>query len=158
MNLYELTDSYQKILQLIEDGGEDLEDTLESITDAIEEKADGYGKVIKNIEAQIEAIKNEEKRLSDRRKSLESNVRRLKDSLYESMKLTKTKRIKSELFTFNIQNNPPSLNIENEDAIPFEYYQPQAPKLDKKELLNAIKNGLEIEGVSIKQGESLRIR
>ena len=40
MNLYELTDSYQKILQLIEDGGEGLEDTLESITDAIEEKAD----------------------------------------------------------------------------------------------------------------------
>ena len=158
MNLYELTDSYQKILQLIEDGGEGLEDTLESITDAIEEKADGYGKVIKNIEAQIEAIKNEEKRLADRRKSLESNVKRLKDSLYESMKLTETKRIKSELFTFNIQNNPPSLNIENEDAIPFEYYQPQAPKLDKKELLNAIKNGLEIEGVSIKQGEGLRIR
>ena len=70
MNLYELTDSYQKILQLIEDGGEGLEDTLESITDAIEDKADGYGKVIKNIEAQIEAIKNEEKRLADRRKSL----------------------------------------------------------------------------------------
>ena len=158
MNLYELTDSYQKILQLIEDGGEGLEDTLESITDAIEEKADGYGKVIKNIEAQIEAIKNEEKRLADRRKSLESSVKRLKDSLYESMKVTETKRIKSELFTFNIQNNPPSLNIENEDAIPFEYYQPQAPKLDKKELLNAIKNGLEIEGVSIKQGEGLRIR
>ena len=158
MNLYELTDSYQKILQRIEDGGEGLEDTLESITDAIEEKADGYGKVIKNIEAQIEAIKNEEKRLVDRRKSLESSVKRLKDSLYESMKLTETKRIKSELFTFNIQNNPPSLNIENEDAIPFEYYQPQAPKLDKRELLNAIKNGLEVEGVSIKQGESLRIR
>ena len=158
MNLYELTDSYLKLQQKIEDGGEGLEDTLESITDAIEEKAVGYGKVIKNIEAQIEAIKIEEKRLSDRRKSLESSVRRLKDSLYESMKLTKTKRIKSELFTFNIQNNPPSLNIENEDAIPFEYYQPQAPKVDKKELLNAIKNGLEIEGVSIKQGESLRIR
>ena len=158
MNLYELTDSYQKILQRIEDGGEGLEDTLESITDAIEEKADGYGKVIKNIEAQIEAIKNEEKRLADRRKSLELSVKRLKDSLYESMKLTETKRIKSELFTFNIQNNPPSLNIEKEDAIPFEYYQPQAPKLDKKELLNAIKNGLEIEGVSIKQGEGLRIR
>ena len=158
MNLYELTDSYKKILQLIEDGGEGLEDTLESITDAIEEKADGYGKVIKNIEAQIEAIKNEEKRLADRRKSLESSVKRLKDSLYESMKLTETKRIKSELFTFNIQNNPPSLNIENEDAIPFEYYQPQAPKLNKKELLQAVKEGLEVDGVSIKQGESLRIR
>ena len=74
------------------------------------------------------------------------------------MKLTKTKRIKSELFTFNIQNNPPSLNVEDEMNIPFEYYIPQQPKLDKKELLNAIKNGLEIEGVSIKQGESLRIR
>lgn len=158
MNLYKLTESYLKLQQKIEDGGEGLEDTLESITDAIEEKADGYGKIIKNIEAQIEAIKNEEKRLSDRRKSLESSVKRLKDSLYESMKLTETKRIKSELFTFNIQNNPPSLNIENEDAIPFEYYQPQAPKLDKRELLNAVKNGLEIEGVSIKQGESLRIR
>lgn len=158
MNLYELSAAYQEVVEEIESGGDNLEDTLESLEDAIEDKAENYAKVMKNIEAQIEAIKNEEKRLADRRKSLESSVKRLKDSLYESMKLTETKRIKSELFTFNIQNNPPSLNIEKEDAIPFEYYIPQQPKLDKKELLNAIKNGLEIEGVSIKQGEGLRIR
>lgn len=157
MNIYELTQSYQQIMEMIEEGQEGLEDTLESLNDAIEDKAVGYAKVMRNLEAQASAIKEEEKRLSDRRKSLENNVKRMKESLQENMVHNDMKKIKTDLFTFNIQKNPPSLNIENEELIPKRFYEEQLPKLNRKELLKELKES-DIPGVEIKQGESLRIR
>lgn len=57
MNLYELTGAYQQIQAMIEDGQAGLEDTLAALNDAIENKADGYARVIRNLEAQAKAIK-----------------------------------------------------------------------------------------------------
>lgn len=82
MNLYELSTNYLQIQEMIMEGAEGLEDTLESLNDAIEEKAVGYAKVIKNIEGQVLAIKEEEKRLAERRRSLESNIKRLFQSTH----------------------------------------------------------------------------
>lgn len=158
MNLYELSTNYLQIQEMIMEGAEGLEDTLESLNDAIEEKAVGYAKVIKNIEGQVLAIKEEEKRLAERRRSLESNIKRLKENLELSMLDTGKKKIKTNLFTFNIQKNPPSVKILDEEAIPSDYLVKQKPKIDKKAIINDLKNGVEVEGVEIKQGESLRIR
>lgn len=158
MNLYELSTSYLQIQEMILEGAEGLEDTLESLNDAIEEKAVGYAKVIKNIEGQVLAIKEEEKRLAERRRSLESNIKRLKENLELSMLDTGKKKIKTNLFTFNIQKNPPSVKILDEEAIPSDYLVKQKPKIDKKAIINDLKNGVEVEGVEIKQDESLRIR
>jgi uncharacterized protein YukE len=158
MNIYELSSAYQQIQMMIEDGQEGLTDTLESLNDAIEDKAVNYAKVMKNLEAQAKAIKDEEERLADRRRSLESNVKRLKESLQQSMIDVDMKKIKTELFSFNIQKNPPSVDVLNESLIPMEYFIPVEPKLDKKAILADLKNGVEVQGVEIKQGESLRIR
>lgn len=158
MNLYELSAAYQQIQTMIEDGGEGLEDTLESLNDAIEEKAVGYAKIIKNIEGQALAIKAEEERLSSRRKSLEGNARRLKESLEQSMIDVNKKKIKTELFSFNIQKNPPSLNVLDDSVIPKNYFNVPTPVIDKKSILQDLKSGVEVPGVEIKQGESLRIR
>jgi predicted nuclease with TOPRIM domain len=157
LNLYELSSKYQQIQAMIEDGAEGLEDTLESLNDAIEDKALGYAKVIKNIEGQAKAIKDEESRLAERRKSLENNIKRLKVSLEESMVHVGMKRIKTELFSFNIQKNPPSVEVLNDSEIPKSYFTVPAPVLDKKAILADLKNGAEVPGVQIKQGESLRI-
>ncbi|MED3623235.1 siphovirus Gp157 family protein [Neobacillus thermocopriae] len=158
MNLYELSSAYQQIQVLIEDGQDGLEDTLAALNDAIEIKADGYAKVMKNLEAQAKAIKAEEERLAERRKSLENNIKKLKESLKQAMLNAGMKRIKTELFSFTIQKNPPSVEVLNEKAIPVNYFVPQDPKLDKKSILADLKNGIEVPGVELKQSEGLRIR
>jgi len=158
MNLYELSSAYQEIQTLIEDGKEGLEDTLESLNDAIEDKAVGYAKVMKNLEAQAKAIKDEEKRLAERRKSLENNIKRLKENLQEAMIFNNKKKIKTDLFSFNIQNNPPSLKVTDDLAIPKGYWIEQEPKLNKREILEDMRQGAIVDGVEITQGESLRIR
>lgn len=157
MNIYELSGAYQEVQDMIEQGHDDLEDTLESLVDAIEDKAIGYAKVMKNIEAQAEAIKSEEKRLSERRKSLDNNIKRLKETLQQTMIYNDMRKIKTDLFNFNIQNNPPSVKVVDESMIPKRFYVEQLPKLDRKTLIKELKES-EVPGVELTQGESLRIR
>ncbi|MGB3972847.1 MAG: siphovirus Gp157 family protein, partial [Peptococcia bacterium] len=106
MNLYELTDNYLKVLELIENGEEGLEDTLESLNDTIELKADGYARIIRNLEANAVALKTEIDRLTNRRRSIENSIDRLKENLKNAMIATGKEKIKTDLFNVTVVNNP----------------------------------------------------
>lgn len=159
MRLYDLSKKYLQLLEIAESVDEEtLNDTLSSIEDAIEEKAENTAKVIRNLEAQAEAFKTEEYRLAARRKAIENNAKRLKLYLQEELERVGADKIKGELFTIAIQNNPKSVEVLDETLIPKKYFIEQRPKLDKKALLDELKTGADIEGVEIKQSRSVRIR
>jgi hypothetical protein len=61
------------------------------------------------------------------------------------------------LFSFNIGKNPSSVNIDDENIIPDQYIV-YTKSVAKKAILDDIKQGVIIPGVSLKQTESLRIR
>ncbi|MGE7020446.1 siphovirus Gp157 family protein [Solibacillus cecembensis] len=158
-NIYEVTGSILEIQQLIESGSEGLEDTLESLEMALEEKLEGYAMVIKNIESDAAGIKAEESRLAERRKSMENAIKRMKENMQYSMVATGQLKVKGEKFNFTVQKNPPSLKVLDEDLIPQNFVTVQEVKnIDKKAILAELKNGTEIDGVEISQGESIRIR
>lgn len=157
-NLYELQGAYARIQSMIESGEEGLEDTLESIEGALEEKLESYAMVIRNIESDVEGLKSEEQRLAGRRKSMESDIKRMKTHMQNAISSTGEKKIQGEKFTFTVQKNPPSLNIVDDKAIPDEFVTVETVRnIDKKALLAKAKIE-EVPGVEIKQGESLRIR
>lgn len=156
--LYELQSAYAQVQQMIEDGVEGLEDTLDSIKAPLEEKLESYAMVIRNIESDVEGLKAEEKRLAERRKNMESGIKRMKENMQNAMSSTGEKKIKGEKFTFTVQKNPPSLNIVDDKAIPDEFITIETVRnIDKKALLARVKEQ-EVPGVEIKQGESLHIR
>ena len=157
MNLYELTQNYLQVLEIAENG-DDLADTLEALEDAIEVKAENTAKVIKQLEANAEMLANESRRLSERKSAIENNVRNLKSYLQEQLEKCGKSKIKGEIFTVAIQNNPQSVEVLDETKIPLEFFIEQAPKLDKKTLLQHLKNEEKIPGVTLKQSQSLRIR
>ena len=132
-NLFELKDSYQQVYDLIAEQEDEqiLKDTLSSINDAIEDKADGYVAVIKSLEADNNAIDEEIKRLRQRKTSNQNGVKRLKESLQEVMEQTEKRSSKLRLIR-SIANNPPSLDVTDESLIPKQYYVEQQPKLDAK--------------------------
>ena len=157
MNLYTLTDNYLRVLELAENG-DDLTDTLEALEDAIEDKAENTAKVIKQLEANADMLATEIKRLSERKTTTENNAKRLKVYLQEQLEKVGTDKIKGEIFTVAIQNNPQSVDVLDETIIPAAYFIEQAPKLDRKELLAHLKAGETIPGATVKQSRSLRIR
>ncbi len=160
MNLFELTENYVKFFTMLEEADEiteELEEMANNLNIAIEEKSDNYVKMIKNLEADVEAFKNQEKIFNKKRKTAENKISWLKKNLQASMEQTGRKKVKTELFTISIQKNTPALDITSEDNIGDEYYKVERT-LNKRDLLNDIKEGLIIDGVGIKQTESLRIR
>lgn len=159
-NIYELSENYRQVFDAIANGEDDQVylDTLEAINDSIEDKADNYMRVIKNSEADIEALDKEIKRLQEKKKVLSNGVKRMKESLQEAMERTNKLAFKTTLFSYGIQNNAPSLDNLDIDKIPKKYFVDQEPKLDKKSLLNDLKEGQEINGATMKQTKSLRVR
>ena len=160
--LYELTDDFLKLLTLAEDENEDIEvilSTIEGVDYEIELKAEGYAKVIKELEARAEAIKKEEDRLSNRRKSIEGNIARMKQALQQSMEATGKTKFKTELFSFNVQNNQPSLVLDKPlEDIPDKFLIPQEPKVDNAAIKELLKKGEAFDFAHLITTQSLRIR
>ena len=157
MNLYELSVAFQEV-QNMELDPEVMKDTLDSINDAIENKAENIAKLVRNLESDVSAYKEEEDRLKTKRQAAENKVKWLKTYLEDNMKLTGKTKFKSGMFNFSIQKNPASVNITDERIIPEEFLIPQLPKIDKTALKDVLKNGVEVPGAELKQTEGLRIR
>lgn len=161
MTLYELTDDYRNLLEMAQNpdiDGQAIKDTLEAIQGDIEEKADGYAKVIKELSADTDKITAEIKRLTDRKNTIQNNIAYMKQSLTSAMTVTGNTKFRTDLFSFNIQKNPPALVVDDEKAIPQKYLIPQEPKVDKKAIIDFLKGGNDVPYAHIEQSEGVRIR
>lgn len=161
MTLYELTDNYKAVLEMAQNpdiDGQAIKDTLEAIQGDIKEKADGYAKVIKELDGETDKLSAEIKRLTDRKNTIQNNITYMKQSLKEAMTATGYLKFRTDLFSFNIQKNPPALIVDNEETIPSEYLIPQEPKIDKKAIIDFLKNGNKVPYAHIEQSEGVRIR
>jgi hypothetical protein len=162
-SLYELTSDWLHVYDMIDEAEEADEDmiidTLEAIGGEIEIKAEGYAKLIKNLAAEAEALKAEEARLYARRRVKENTIARMKQSLQLAMEAIDKPKIKTELFSFNIQANPESVVIDTMDMenIP-EEYRKVTIEPDKTAIKKALKDGAEFPFAHLSQSKSLRIR
>ena len=163
--LYELTGQMQALLALMEDPDTDpqiIEDSLEAVSGEIEVKADGYARVMAELEARKAAVKAEKDRLAALESSLGKNIDRMKESLKTSMIATGKTKFKTDLFSFSVQKNPPKVVIDDPNRIPEGFFIPQPPKVDTasiKESLKSVDAAEMWEGIChLEQGESLRIR
>lgn len=162
--LYELTDDYLNLLEMAEDPDTDPEafaDTLEGIEGAIEDKADGYAKVIRTLEGDAAACDAESKRLRNKKQTIENNIKRMKAALQYAMEMTGKTKFKTALFSFGISKNPAAVVMDEGyiENIPERFLIPQDPVIDKKAIKEALKAGEDLEGLAhLEQSESLRIR
>ena len=164
MTLYELTSDYMNLLELAEDPDIDEQafmDTLEGIEGALEDKAEGYAKVIRTLEGDAAACDAESKRLRNKKQTIENNIKRMKAALQYAMEATGKTKFKTALFSFGIQKNPAAVVIDEGyiENIPDRFLIPQDPQIDKKAIKEALKAGEDLEGIAhLEQTESLRIR
>ena len=154
--LYELTGQFLDIYNLELDEETKL-DTLDSIDweTEYETKVENYIKVMKNLEADVEARKNEIKRLMELNKADEKKKDHLKDTLSASMILTGHERVDTPLFKVSFRK---SEAVEVDDLLLPEAYKVATWKADKKRLKEDLKNGLEIIGASLIERKNLSIR
>lgn len=160
-SIYELTGEWLRAYDLIdaEEFDEDvLIETLEQIEEDIEDKADSYAKLMKNLAAEAEGLKKEEERLYARRKAKENAVSRMKKSLQDSMEATGKTKFKTELFSFGIQANQPSVILDKEVSELPEEFQKVTVEANKTAIKEALKKGEKFDFAHLEESASLRIK
>lgn len=163
--LYEITGDLLTLQEMLEEDASDeaLADTLEAVQGEYEIKLENYCKVIRNLEADMDALKAEADRLTAKRKTLENNVDRLKRAMFDSMKATKTDKVKGTLFTVAIQKNGGKIPVIVAPEVDTAKLPDQLVIVSEKPNLEAIRELLEagkvVDGFTLgERGESLRIK
>lgn len=163
-NLYELTGAALTLRNLLLEGDldpEDIKDAIETNNEEITLKLENCAKVIKDIESDIAGLKAEEERLANRRKTYENNIKSLKRAMQDALLATGERKLKGQLFSFNVQANPPSVVLDEAyiENIPDKYITKPEPVVNKKALLEDLKAGVELDGIAhLETTESIRIR
>lgn len=159
MQLYQLTENYNNLLELLENEEVDqevLKESLDQVKEDINSKVENTALVIKSIDADIKTLDEEIKRLTARKKALERNVSNLKACLLDNMNLSGINKVKGKLITTSIRKSE-SVNIIDEKAIPSDFKKIEY-KISKTDIKNAIKGGMDVLGAELKINESINMR
>ena len=162
-NIYELTSGIQILWDLMDQGELDddtLIDAMENSQEELNIKLENYCKFIKNLEADIAGLKEEEKRLAARRKTMENTIERAKAAMQWAMNAAGEKKVKGNLFTISLQANPEKVVLETEDinSIPTDYIRMKEPEIDKAKVKEDLKAGKELSFARLERTEGIRIR
>lgn len=169
-NIYELTGEFLKFSELASSGelteeqSEMLNDALANLKEDIEYKLEGYCKVRANFKADIDAIKAEKKRLDEKQKALESQVKRMEEAMKTAILAVKPSddlKVKTPLFSINVQNNPESvvMDVEGTDLIPEEYLKFKEPEVNLTKIKEDIKAGKDLSALAhLEKTQSVRVR
>ena len=162
--LYQLTADYLNLLALAEDPDIDEQaflDTLDGIGGAIEVKAENYAKSMRQLEADAAACEAESKRLKNKSKTIDNNIKRMKQALQFAMQATGKTKFKTPLFSFYIQKNSASVVMDEQyiENIPERFLVRKDPEINRKAIRDAINAGEDLTGLAhLESTESLRIK
>lgn len=158
MNLYEMTTAATALYDLLTNGEIDeqtLNDTLAAM--GAEEKLENYCKVVRQLEADAEALKNEKDRIYKKQQTTENAIARMKTAMCEFMTAQNTKKSSAGIFTVSLSESK-AVNIADETKIPARFLVEQAPKIDKAAIRAELIAGGAVEGCELKINKGVRIK
>lgn len=162
MNIYDIKNEYQLIISdIINNDGEitpDQETALQINRADLETKGINYAYVIKQLDADCDAIDLEVKRLNALKKVRSNAAERLKANISSAMLLFEVEEIKTPLIKLNFRNSE-SVEITNEEVLADKFLVVKTTTSpDKKAIKDAIKNGEVVEGAVISYNKNLQIK
>lgn len=157
MTLYEMSDTARQLYALLDAGEIDEQtvlDTMESIGAA--EKLESYVFIQKQLEAEIAAFKAEIERMTERKRSLENHVERMKRAQIDYMQATGQRSASAGTFKLTLRDNK-SVAVDDESLIPREFMveKPATYQPDKKAIMAALKDGKDVPGARIETSTSV---
>lgn len=151
LSLYQITNAFPALMESEEITPEDKAKIEEELTILLQQKSQNIIGYTKNIELTINAMKEEEDRIANNRKTLENKLARFKQYVKECMENSGITKIETGLGTLSIAKSPVSVEIVNEEAIPNNFKQEIITvKVDKTKIKENFKETGEIpDGVNI---------
>jgi len=161
MKLIDISKEFQALYDVASDSNdvETLTELYNSLETKLEDKADSTRIILSKLKNDSDYLTNEIQRLHQRKKSIETNIDNLKSLLMWTFQKAGIDKLKTAKATFYFATSK-SLSISDSidiSKLPNEYIQVEH-KANKKALREAIENGVVLDGVTITENESLRIR
>lgn len=164
--LYELTEYQRELYRMLSD--EDminpetgeinpvLEEQLNITQESIEKKALAVGIVIKQLDADAKAIKEEKLNLEKRQKTIERNVERLKDYLTTNMQIAGISELEAPRIKLTFRKSE-VVEILNQEVIDEKYYAIKK-EISKSSIKAALKAGENVQGAQLVEKQNLQIK
>lgn len=164
-SLYEIDNTIARFVDTLlatadEDGtvNDDLYNQLEQLQEERATKLENITLIIKDKEAQASAIKEEESRLADRRKSLENQVNNLKNYLQNSMLSSGESKFETSRCKISFRKSE-VVDIADVSKLPEKYIEQVIDyKANKADIKKALKAGEVIEGASLIEKQNIQIK
>lgn len=153
MNLYEID---KEILDCVDlETGEIFDaEKFEKLSMERDKKIESICLWIKNLKAESEALKAEKEVFANRQKSCENKMESLKRYLSGFLDGTPFKTAKAQVS----YRKSESVEISDHAQIPEQFLKFKEPEVNKTELKNAIKAGMNFDGVQIVEKKNIQIK
>ena len=162
LNIYQIEKEYLELAnQLIESGGEcspELEIQLTINQEQLEQKARGYGFVVKQMESDVSIIDAEIERLKGLKNSRLKTIERLETTVSNAMQLYQINRLETPTLKISFRKSE-SVEIDDESAISFAYLKEKITyTIDKAMIKEAIKKGEVVIGARLQVNQNIQIK
>lgn len=171
MKLYEINEGIESILNALE-GNDDkevdavLRQALSELEMQESEKLDNIASYIKQLNYEAEAIKKEIDGLNTRLKAKKGKVERLENYLKYYLLSTGAKKFESSKNKITIAKCPSKVKIINDDSFVMwckqhgynDFIKYSKPDINKTAVKEALKAGLNLAGVTLEEGQKIRIK
>jgi hypothetical protein len=159
MRVYEIPARVRQYLDAVDEDGV-VPPELEGVITASEDAILYQAAYIQEKAAEIEALKAEIKRLSDKAARKEKTVERLKREAAQGLAALGIKKTGNAIFTVTARVNVRTI-IDDENTVPAEFKQTvvkEEVKIDKTAIKAAIKGGAVVEGAHLEENQSVVIK
>jgi hypothetical protein len=160
--LYKLADEYVAIAMQLADSDlpdDVITDTLEGASGDIENKAWNTAALILQFSGEAAIIKEAEQRMSARRKSLERRVEWMRDSVLVQLIRTGIGEIDSPEFVIRVQDNPPKVILDDEEAVPNAFKLTETvTTIRKADIRKSLLEGKTVAGAHLESEKRLTIK
>lgn len=165
--LFQITQEFLALASMIEEaGGEATDAVMEELAisrENFQHKAEGYARLILKWESEIEAASAEIKRIQAIKKTKENAVGRLKDTLLFALQAfgqedakTGVKRYETPLVKLSTRRSV-AVEITDESEVPDLYWVVKR-EVSKSAISNALKEGEDVPGATLKENYSVQIK
>ena len=162
----ELADTVEQVQDLLSEGVDPNDEIVQELLEKMvaqeedwENKAINVGKFLNQLSLDEKQVEAEIERLTKKKKSLSNAFASLHDLLLWQMEEFGKDEIKNPLLTIKVRENPLSVVIKNEDAVPAQYKSEKTTiTVNKNAIKLAYKDGAAIDGVEFIRTKKLTIK
>lgn len=168
LKLYEIDQCFTNVINLFEEG-ELSQESFESIMEQLDKeqsvKLDNIACLIKSINYETKAIKEEIEALKVRVKQKEKQIETLTAYIENSLRNSGKKSLETSRNKITLRKTSASINVLDENALiewseqnRYDILSYKAPTVSKTAIKELVKDGIEIPFIEFKQSEKVNIR